>query len=195
MPRLSPKPETELGELEPMLEMISQAIGFIPQSLLTMAHWPEMTQAIGGVATVILGSGELDPELKQLLSLVASQAAGCRYCQAHTSQGAKQCGVPEEKIRATCEFESSPLFSDAERAALRIAARAAAVPNAVEDKDIEVLKQYYSEREIVEIVAVIAIFGFFNRWNDTLATRLEAGPRSFAEEALGPLGWTLDKHA
>ncbi len=195
MPRLSPKSESELGEIAPLIERITQAMGFTPNSLLTMAHWPEMVQAMGAAMAVVLGSGELDTELKRLVSFVASNAAGCRYCQAHTSHGAEHAGVPAEKIAAAYEFETSPLFSEAERAALRIAARAAMVPNAVEDADFDRLKKYYSEREIVELVGVIAMFGFLNRWNDTLATQLEDAPRAFAEETLAAHGWEGDKHA
>jgi len=195
MPRIEPRPEAELGDLKPLLDRISQAMGFTPQSLLTMAHWPELVQVMGGAMAVVLGSGELNPELKRLVSFVASNAAGCRYCQAHTSHGAEQAGVSAEKIAAAFEFETSPLFSAPEKAALRVAARAAMVPNAVEDEDFESLKQYFSEREIVELVGVIAMFGFLNRWNDTLATRLEDQPRAFAEETLASQGWTVDKHA
>ena len=44
------------------------------------------------------------------------------------------------------------------------------------------LREHYSEREIVQIVAVISLFGFLNRWNDTMATQLEASPVEFATQ-------------
>jgi uncharacterized peroxidase-related enzyme len=194
MARIRPRNPLELGEQKPLLDMMEAAMGFTPSSLLTMAHWPELLSAMGGAFGVILGAGELDPGLKRLISFVTSNAAGCRYCQAHTSHAAERAGVSAEKIAAAFEFETSPLFSEPERAALRVASRAGTLPNAVEDTDFEDLKRHYSDREIVEIVAVIAIFGFLNRWNDTVATRLEEPPRSFAEQTLSGHGWHPGKH-
>ena len=78
------------------------------------------------------------------------------------------------------EFETSPLFNDAERAVLRVAWHGALQPNAVTDEDIEALTTHFSDREIVEIVAVLSLYGFLNRWNGTLNTELEAQPAAFA---------------
>ena len=47
-----------------------------------------------------------------------------------------------------------------------------------------------SDDQIIDIVSVISMFGFLNRWNDTLGTRLEDVPKSFVEEKLKPLGWS-----
>jgi hypothetical protein len=57
------------------------------------------------------------------------------------------------------------------------------------------LRHYFSERQIVQIVAVIALFGFLNRWNDTMATELEPAPVDFAQAVLAQTGWAVDKHA
>jgi alkylhydroperoxidase family enzyme len=80
-------------------------------------------------------------------------------------------------------------------AALRLATRAAAVPNAVTDDDFAELRRHFDDAQVVEIVGVIALFGFLNRWNDTLATTLEDAPRAFAEATLAAQGWTAGKHA
>ncbi len=69
------------------------------------------------------------------------------------------------------------------------------MPNAVEDAHFEALRQHFGDEEIVELVAVVALFGFLNRWNDTMATTLEAGPLAFAERQLGGRGWTVGKHS
>ena len=57
------------------------------------------------------------------------------------------------------------------------------------------LRGHFEGDEILEIVAAIAFLGFLNRWNDTLATPLEAAPRDFAERHMTAAGWTLGKHA
>jgi len=92
-------------------------------------------------------------------------------------------------------FETSEHFDERERAALRLARDAALVPPAVTDAHFEDLRRHFDEREILELVAQIALFGFLNRWNDTLATELEASPLRFAREHLGARGWDAGKHA
>ena len=169
-------------------------MGFLPTSMMTMAHWPDLTQAFGGLGATILNSGELDPGLKQLIAFAVSNAAGCRYCQAHTAKSAQKNAVSEDKIQAVFEFERSDLFSDREKAALRVAVHAGMVPNAVESEHMGELSNYFTDKQAVEVVAVISLFGFLNRWNDTMATTLEDAPKSFAADQLAAQGWVAGKH-
>jgi AhpD family alkylhydroperoxidase len=104
MTHITPKQRKELPELEPMFEMVEASMGFLPTSMLTMSHWPELTQAFGGLGATILGGGELDAGLKQMIAFVVSNAAGCRYCQAHTANSAQENDVSAEKIQAVFEF-------------------------------------------------------------------------------------------
>ena len=192
MTHIKPKAREDLPELAPLFDLVEQTMGFVPESMTTMAHWPELLGAFGGLGATVLNSGEVDVGLKQLIAHVSSNAAGCRYCQAHTSENAEKRGVSAEKIQAVFEFETSPVFDDAERAALRLAAHGGMVPNAAEASDFEALKPHFSDRQIVEIVAVVSLFGFLNRWNDTMATTLEASPLAFATNNLS--GWEVGKH-
>ena len=102
--------------------------------------------------------------------MMTSAGSGCRYCQAHTSSNASRFGISEEKLAAIWEFETSDHFDDAERAALRVAFGAGQSPNQVSDDDFAALKQHYNDDQATAIVSVIAMFGFLNRWNDTMAT-------------------------
>ena len=146
MTHIMPKQREELSELEPMLQMVEASMGFLPTSMLTMAHWPELTQAFGGLGATVLHSGELDAGLKQMIAFAVSNVAGCRYCQAHTANSAQKNSVSSEKIKAVFEFESSALFSDQEKAALRVAVHAGMVPNAVEAEHMSDLSGYFSEK-------------------------------------------------
>ena len=128
---------------------------------------------------------QLDEELKTLLS---SQKLSMGHAKVLL-------GVEDEKIAAIWEFESSDLFSDAERAALSFAQAAAQVPNAVTDDDFAQLRKYFTEFQIVEIMSVVSLFGYLNRWNDTMATTLEKEPTDFAHRAINETGWTAGKHA
>ena len=194
MTHIQPLSPDALGEVQPIVQAMEAAMGFVPNSLLTMAHWPALVQSFTAMAGTVLGGGEVDPGLKQLVAFVVSHAAGCRYCQAHTSHVAEHRGVSPAKIAAAFEYETSDRFSEAERAALRVAAHAGLVPNAVEREHIDALAEHFTERQIVELVAVISLFGFLNRWNDTLATTLEDAPKAFAARRLAKFGWAPGKH-
>ena len=194
MTHITPLNRNDLQDLEPLLAMVEASMGFVPTSMLTMAHWPELLKSFNGLGVTILGSGEVDPGLKQLIAFVVSNAAGCRYCQAHTSHMAKKRGVSLEKINASFEFETSPLLSPAEQAALRVALHAGMVPNAVEPEHMAALRQHFSEKQVVEIVSVISFFGYLNRWNDTMASSLEEAPKAWGKAQLMDHGWSAGKH-
>jgi alkylhydroperoxidase family enzyme len=119
---------------------------------------------------------------------------GCRYCQAHTASNATRAGAEQEKIANVWSYETSELFSPAERAALRLAHHASLVPNQATDEDFAELHRHFDDGEIVEIMGIIALFGFLNRWNDTLATDLEDEPFDFARTHLADAGWQPGRH-
>ena len=113
---------------------------------------------------------------------------------AHNAGGSLRSGIQEEKLAAVWEFRTSPLFDARERVAIEFAVAAAAQPNDVSDELFARMKQHWSEGEIVEITALIAYFGFMNRYNDTLATPLEEEAIHVAEKHIAKHGWKLGKH-
>ena len=195
MTRISPAPPDQLEASKDLLGLAAAAMGFEANSLKVMARQPAILQGFMGLSAAILGpNSALDPVLRQMIAHVSSAAAGCAYCQAHTAHGAEHRGADAAKLAALWEFETSDLFSAAEKAALDLALAAGSVPNQATDAQFEMLREHFSEDQIVEIVAVIALFGFLNRWNDTLATTLEDSPLAFAEAHLAPNGWKGEKH-
>lgn len=195
MPHVEPLPRAELAEFEPVFQSIEALMGFVPNSLLTLGRSPEILRGFGALSGAVLGHCRVEPSLRQLVAFVASTAAGCRYCQAHTSHGAAKLGVPAEKLESAFEFETSPLFDDAERAALRLARDAALQPNATTPAHFEALRRHFDEGQIVDLVAIVSLFGWLNRWNDTMATALEAPALRFGERHLAGGGWSAGKHA
>lgn len=113
---------------------------------------------------------------------------------AHTAGASLRLGVDEEKLAAIWEYRTSALYTDAERVALDFAIAAASQPNDVTDDLFEQMKRHWTEGEIVEIAAVVALFGFMSRWNDTMATPLEEEPIEVGEKFLAPHGWEVGKH-
>ncbi len=162
--------------------------------MLTMARKQQLLQAFGQLLRVVVGPGQLRQDLKQLIAHIASTAAGCRYCQAHTASTAARMGIPLEKLEAVWLFDMDPHFDEAERCALRLARDAASVPNATTPRHFAELRKHFSEDEIVEMVAMISLFGWLNRWNDTMATQLEDEPLAFASGHLKHRGWQAGKH-
>lgn len=113
---------------------------------------------------------------------------------AHNAGASLQQGIDSEKLAAVWEYRTSPLFGEAERAALDLAIAAGAQPNEVTDEMFERMKRVWSETQIVEIIAVVSFFGFMNRFNDTLATPLEDAPIQTAREHISQHGWVPGKH-
>jgi len=194
MARLAALRRENLEEFEPIFQMVEKSMGFVPNSMLTLAQRPEFLRGFAALAGPVLGPGQIEPELKQLIAFVSSRASGCRYCQAHTSFAATHLGAARERIDAAFEFDRSPLFSGAERTALQLAHDASLTPNATTDAHFDQLRQHYSEDQILEICAVISLFGWLNRWNDTVATELETEPLSFAQSELATQGWEPGRH-
>jgi len=196
MTRVEPLKLEDIPELLDVFEPVKARMGFIPTSQLTMAHKPALLKAFVNLTRAVYqqDEGSVPVPLKNLVGHMASRSAGCQYCVAHTGSNASRSGVEDRKIAAIWEYETSPLFSDAERAALRFAQAGAQVPNMVTDDDVEALKKHFTSFQIVELTSVISVFGFLNRWNDTMATTLEEEPAGFAERALAGAGWAIGKH-
>ncbi|MYF12704.1 MAG: carboxymuconolactone decarboxylase family protein [Gammaproteobacteria bacterium] len=215
MSHVKPRLPGEVPGLQPVFQAAEAAMGFVPNSMRTMAHMPQLPFAFASLANVIFGGDlkalmagladripeqedaaqNLPPGLVQLIAFATSLAAGCRYCQAHTSRSAHRVGEDAAKFDAILTYDESPLFSEAERAALALAFAAGSVPNESDSGHFERLREHFTDRQIVQIAGVIALFGFLNRWNDTLATELEAMPRDFAATALSGIDWQVGKHA
>jgi uncharacterized peroxidase-related enzyme len=182
-------------ELQEKFAHFQKTLGFVPNSFLTMQRRPKIVQAFTALnAAVFDPEGSVDLGFKRLLGYVASAAAGCQYCQAHTSVSATRHGISAEKMAAAWDFANSDLFTPAEKVALEFALCAAGVPNAVSDELFASLGEHWDEGEIVEMLAVISMFGFLNRWNDTMATPLEDEASSKAGELLAESGWEPGKH-
>lgn len=195
-PRLAPLPVDHAPELKDSFDRSVRNLGFVPNSLLIMQRKPKLVKAFAQLSAAVWDpEGEVDRGLKRLIAHVASQAAGCQYCVAHTASGALHMGMEEQKVAAVWEYRTSPLFTDAERTALDFALAAASVPNDVSDEMFSEMRKHWTEGQIVEIVAVISLFGFLNRWNDTMGTPLEDEPIEVGERLLASHGWSTGKHA
>lgn len=194
MAHISPLPDDQLGEFNEMFGHMAKMAGFVPNSLKTMARRPGILRGYFALANAVMLDGEVDTRLKRMAALISSTASGCRYCQAHMTIFSSVLGATDEELGRIYQFEIDDGFTDAEKAVLRLARDAGIVPNAVEAEHFNALKKHFSEAQIVEIVGAIALFGFLNRWNDTMATELEEAPLAVANKTIGNKGWDAGKH-
>jgi alkylhydroperoxidase family enzyme len=163
---------------------------------LEIFAWPELMQTFMKLMEqVMVAPNHLSRQLRAEVFTIASVAAGCRHCQAHGAYSLHLMGVDPDRIRSVWTFEQSGEFSDADKAALSLARDAASVPNRVEPTHFAQLREHWSDRQIVEMLAVISLAGWFNRWNDSIATVTDQESIDWAEQHLKKVGWELGKHA
>jgi uncharacterized peroxidase-related enzyme len=196
MPLVTPLPPDHDTEVAELARFFNETLGFCPNSVLTMQRRPAIAKAFIQLNMAVMANeGRVTSSLKRLIGYLASQVAGCRYCQAHTIRAAERYGADEMQMRHIWEYRNHPAFNEAERAALDLAVAASSIPNAADDPDLQGrLHEHWDDGEIVEILGVIALFGYLNRWNDSMGTPLESPAADSGTQWLGKTGWTRGKH-
>ena len=195
MAHLEPLPAETTPGLKDDFAIFEQILGFVPNSLLTMQRMPGMVKGFGELTKSVMDpAGSVDLGFMRLVAHFASRAAGCQYCEAHSLIAAEIHGVEQQKLDAIWEYQTSPLYSEPERVALDYALAAGAVPNGVDEALMDRMKAHWNEDQIVQILGAVCLYGFLNRWNDSMATDLEDSPRQMGERVLTRGGWTGGKH-
>lgn len=195
MPLITPLPADHNEEVEELSRFFNETLGFPPNSVLTMQRRPHIAKAFIELNKAVMkNEGRVTSSLKRLIGYVSSLTAGCRYCQAHTIRAADRYGASGDQLANIWDYPTHPSFSPADRAALDFAMAASTIPNAVDDKIAENLRKYWDEGEIVEILGVVALFGYLNRWNDSMGTTLEDGAIESGQRFLEKKGWSAGKH-
>lgn len=195
MPLVQPASSEHDQSLKELIDFYNETLGFCPNSVITMYHRPEIAYAFIALNKAVMANhGRVSSALKRLMGYLSSLSAGCRYCQAHTIRAAERYGAEDRQLNEVWEFETSSAFTEAERAALAFAIAATQVPNAVNDAISERLRASWDEGEIVEMLGVISLFGYLNRWNDSMATELESPAVQSGDDLLAKRGWEVGKH-
>ena len=185
MPHIAPVDLAQSDDAKADIEWLASATGFVANSMLTLSHRPEIAKAVLGLIRAVVRNpdGTVDPALRWMVAHVTSVANGCQYCSAHTFKNGADNGVPQDKLEALWEFETNPIFSEAERAALRVAVTGGQCPSYATPEDMAELRRHFNEAQIVEIGAVIALFGFNNRWNALMETDVEDSVTAFIDQS------------
>ena len=195
MPLVTPLTPEHDPETRKLAEFFNETLGFCPNSVLTMQRRPAISKAFINLNKAVMANeSRVTSALKRMIAWVSSNATGCRYCQAHAIRAAERYGAAQEQLDNIWEYKTHPAFNDAERAALDFALAASVIPNQVNDAIKAALYQYWDEGEVVEMLGVIALFGYLNRWNDSMGTTLEEGAIESGNQYLGKNGWEIGKH-
>jgi uncharacterized peroxidase-related enzyme len=195
MPLVNPLAPDANPDVAELARFFNETLGFCPNSVLTMAHRPVIAKAFINLNMAVMeNKGRVTSALKRLIGYMSSHATGCRYCQAHTIRAAERYGAEQAQMEHIWAFRTHEAFSEAERVALEFSIAASGIPNAVDEKLQAQLNEHWEEGEIVEILGVIALFGYLNRWNDSMATTLEEGAEESGKQWLSEDGWERGKH-
>jgi len=195
-PLVNPLDRNSNPELQEMVDFYNETLGFTPNSLFTMMRRPRIAEAFLEMNQAVMeNKGRVTSALKRLIAYVSSMSTGCRYCEAHAIRAAERYGAERAQLENIWEYKTHEAFSAAERAALDLAIAASAVPNAVDDEISGNMRKHWDEGEIVEIMGVVALFGYLNRWNDSMGTQLEKAAADSAEALIAEKGnWNIGKH-
>ena len=194
-PLVTPLPKDASQEAKELAGFYKETLGFTPNSLFTMMHRPRIALAFQEMNKAVMeNKGRVTSVLKRLIAYLSSRTAGCRYCEAHAIRAAERYGSEQDKINHIWEYKTYSAFTDAERAAFDVAIAASTVPNSNNDEISENMRKHWDDGEIVEILGVIALFGYLNRWNDSMGTQLEEPAAEDGDRFLSGKGWTRGKH-
>lgn len=195
MPLVNPLDPTHDQDTQQLAAFFNETLGFCPNSVLTMQHRPAISKAFINLNKAVMANeGRVSSALKRMIAWVSSNTTGCRYCQAHAIRAAERYGADQEKLDNIWEYRTHPSFSEAEKAALDFSLAASQVPNAVDETIKERLYKHWNEGEIVEMLGVISLFGYLNRWNDSMGTSIEDGAVESGDKYLSKHGWETGKH-
>jgi len=195
MPLVKPLASDANEEVVELAKFFNETLGFCPNSVLTMQRRPAIAKAFINLNMAVMANeGRVTAEQKRLIGYITSANTGCRYCEAHTILAAERYGGTEERLANIWSFRESDLYTAAEKSAFEFALAASSVPNAVDDAISADLNEYWDEGEIVEILGVVSLFGYLNRWNDSMGTTMESGAVDAGERLLSKSTWTRGKH-
>jgi uncharacterized peroxidase-related enzyme len=181
MPRISRlKREEVSGASLAIYDRVLRERGNVPNMFRTMAHRPEIFETIIAHMEAVLNTGTLPKRLKELVIVRTSQVNRTPYCLASHTAICKRLGWSDIQLEALGDADRSGEFSEAEKVAIDLAEAMTLDAHNYSDAEFARLRSFYSEGEVVELMAAIGLFNYFNRFNDLL--EMEPTKPATAEE-------------
>lgn len=142
--------------------------GNVPNMFRTMANRPEIFETMIAHFEAILNTGTLPLKLKELVIVRTSQINRCEYCLGSHTQICLKLGWSRDQLDNLADYADRSDFTSAEKAAINLAEQMTLDSNNVSDALFDELRAHYDEGEIVELMAAIGLFNYFNRFNNAL---------------------------
>ena len=181
MPRISRLNRSEVSpELTAIYDRFLRDRGNVPYFFRTVAHRPEIMETMAAHMKAVLSTGTLSTKLKELVVVRTSQLNCTAYCLASHTAISLKLGWTAEHLEALKNWRGSALFSEAEQEAIHLAEVMTLHSHEYTDEDMARLRRFYSEGEVVELMAAIGLFNYFNRFNNML--QMEPTQPATAEE-------------
>ena len=155
----------------PLLEAVARQLGRAPNMFRAIALSPQALEGHLGLFGA-LGKGALPAATRERIALAVAEVNGCGYClAAHTYLGRHLAKLDDAEITANRNGASNDLKADA---AVRFAAKVARERGHVSDADFAAVKAAgYSEAQVIEIVAHVALNTWTNYFNEVFRTPVD----------------------
>jgi len=150
-------------DVKEIYENFEKDTGKVPEWIRVMAHRPEITKEFVELFKAIMSKGEIESFLKWKIALVVSENLRCLFCVDVTESMLKKLGADEEAIRKI------KTVSGEEKEVLELVKDVTLDGHLDRPELFGKLKEKFNEPQIVEIISVIGLFNYINRFNNTLA--------------------------
>jgi len=136
------------------------------EPLQAASHHPGVLTAAGLIETAAeRGWKKLDHDLALLAVQASAGVIGCSWCTDFGYYLARHQGMAAEKVRDVPMWRDSTAYTDKERVVLEYAEAASITPVLVSDDLVRRLHDHFSEPEIVELAAWVALENYRSRFN------------------------------
>jgi uncharacterized peroxidase-related enzyme len=144
-------------------ERFEKETGKVPEWAKVMAHRPEILKEFVELFKAIMGQGEIEPLLKWKIALIVSQTLKCPFCVDVSENMLKKLGADEETLKKIKELSTE------EKEILELVKDVTLDGHLDQPELFDMLKEKFNEAQIIEIISVMGLFNYINRFNNTLA--------------------------
>jgi len=135
-----------------------------PEWVKVMAHRPEILKEFFELFQIVMGKGEVEKTMKWKIAYKVSETLRCSFCVDVTSKMLKKMGATDEEIKEVKELKN---LSDKEKETLELVKEVTLKAYVCNEELFEKMKKDFSEPEIVEVISIVGLFNYINRFNNT----------------------------
>jgi len=145
-------------------ESFEKQTGSVPEWVKVMAHQPEILKEFTELFRIIMGQGEVEGYLKWKIAYVISENLKCEFCVSVTMSMLKKLGASDDLLSNIKKIQNLP---ENEKIILELVKDITSDGYLDKPEILNKLKKELTEAQMVEIVSVIGLFNYINRFNNT----------------------------